>query len=214
MPSHAALRERERPIPPAPEVLERVAAAALEFETDPYPDYELRLTPEGGILVTYKTVDDRLRHKIVAAFLWLAATAVDSAVLLAYASGLQMPLLIAGWIVAALLNLIIVMKPIEVYRTIEIRPDCMILDGSDTFFLRHMQGEWPQLEPRGDRYVLAGIYGTRFVEFLSLPVFDENDRAPAVLALHLGFAMEQQWGRPTADPASGQAPRPARSRDS
>jgi len=101
-------------------------------------------------------------------------------------------------LVAAIINWLIVRKPVEVYRRIEIRPDCMIIDGTDIFWARQMEGGCPTFRPdsKGNQ-VLGGIYGTRFVEYLTVPVFDKLDRAPQVFAAHLQEAMNQLWMRPT-----------------
>ena len=103
----------------------------------------------------------------------------------------------AAWLAAAILNWIIVAKPVEVYRRVEIRPDCLIVEGEEVFRQRFMEGGWPAFRPGLDgTQVLCGIYGTRFVEFLSVRRFDEFDRAPEILAVHLQDAMQQLWNRP------------------
>ena len=43
---------------------------------------------------------------------------------------------------------------------------------------------------------LGGIYGTRFVEYLTVRRFDKADRAPEVFAAHLQEAIQQLWARP------------------
>ena len=82
---------------------------------------------------------------------------------------------------------------------IEIRPDCMILDGRDVFWLTNMELGWPMLraEVNGE-WTLVGTYGTRNIEFLKLRKTDENDRTAEVFASHLQRAMQQLWGQPAA----------------
>jgi hypothetical protein len=81
-------------------------------------------------------------------------------------------------------------------RSIEVRPDAMILETGEVFFRDSMEG-WPQFVPGEDgSMALVGIYGTRWMEYLTLARFDENDRAPEVLAAYLGNAMRQQWSDP------------------
>jgi hypothetical protein len=44
--------------------------------------------------------------------------------------------------------------------------------------------------------ILCGIYGTRFVEYLTIRSFDEFDRGADVFVAHLRDAMQQLWTRP------------------
>jgi hypothetical protein len=97
-------------------------------------------------------------------------------------------------ITIAAINWLIVRKPVEVYRHIEVRPDCLIIEGADIFWRRKMETGWPAFRPgEGGRQVLCGIYGTRFVEYLTVRRFDELDRMPEVFASHLQDAMQQLW---------------------
>jgi hypothetical protein len=43
---------------------------------------------------------------------------------------------------------------------------------------------------------LCGIYGTRFVEYLTVRRFDELDRMADVFSAHVQDAMMQLWSRP------------------
>jgi len=72
----------------------------------------------------------------------------------------------------------------------------MILNREDVFWLEKMEGEWPTFQRSKDGFVLAGIYGTRFVEYLTARRFDEFDRSTEVLATHLKDAMQKMWTRP------------------
>jgi hypothetical protein len=49
-----------------------------------------------------------------------------------------------------------------------------------------------QQDEKGNQ-VLSGIYGTRFVEYLTVRRFDDYDRMPEVFAAHLNEAMQQLW---------------------
>jgi hypothetical protein len=74
----------------------------------------------------------------------------------------------------------------------------MIIDGEDVFYADDIGDNWPQLQMKdGDPelWVISGICGTRFVEFLTVHRRDENDRTAEVLAADLRAAMEQLWGR-------------------
>ena len=46
-----------------------------------------------------------------------------------------------------------------------------------------------------DRMVIAGICGTRFIDYITANRRDQNDRTAEVLATDLRAAMEQLWGR-------------------
>jgi hypothetical protein len=93
-------------------------------------------------------------------------------------------------------NWLIIRKPVEVDRSIEIRRDCMIIEGGDIFWLRWIETNWPafQVDKNDeDNHILCGIYGTRFVEYLTSHHLDECDRAPEVLATHVHDAMTKLW---------------------
>jgi hypothetical protein len=183
----------ERTVPP----LSRASAAEFEFAPDPYVDYGRFLTAEGGILIVYKDINDRLRHTLWRVFAWSAFTGPE-AWFLFYHSPLQSTLLsLIAFAAIALLNWLIVAPPVEVYRSVEIRPDCMIVNGADVFWLKYMECGWPSLGPGKDNtQILMGIYGTRMVEYLTLRRFDDEfDRAWLVFASHLKDAMQQLWSR-------------------
>ena len=185
-------------------VLDRVASAVPQASPypsgdkfDPYLDYARSLTREGGILVAYKDLDLRLRYLLWRIFAWTAATGFEAWFLL-YRSPVE-----STWInvlcllAVAGVNFLIVWKPPEVYRTVEIRPDCMIVEGKDVFWLSRMENVWPAFHPDEEgNQVLAGIYGTRFVEYLTVRQFDDEDRTPEVFAAHLQDAMQQLWAPP------------------
>jgi hypothetical protein len=164
---------------------------------DPYVDYGRSLTAEGGVLICFKDYDARLRHGLWTLFAWWVPTGLE-AWLLYYHSPLHQDWLnLSCFIVIAIVNVLIVMKPVEIHRTIEIRPDCMIIEGKDIFWSRFMDTGWPTFHPneKGGQ-VLCGIYGTRFIQYVTIPRFDALDRAPEVFAAHLQDAMQQLWTRP------------------
>jgi hypothetical protein len=161
---------------------------------DPYLDYGRFLTPEGGVLIVYKDLDLRWRFIIARAVMWSAATWFEGYYLSHYSP------VESGWLnglcflVIAALNLFIVWKPPEVCRSLEIRPDCMVLEGRDVFWLRLMENGLPAFQRDKDgNQVLSGIYGTRHVEYLTARRFDDYDRMPEVFAAHLQQAMQQLW---------------------
>ena len=161
---------------------------------NPYLDYGRFLTPEGGVLLIYKDLDLRWRHTLWRLLAWSVATG-SAGWLLYYGSPIH-----AGWLnvlcfmVTALVNWFIVAKPLEVYRRLEVRPDCLILEGAEVFWRERMDGGLPTLQPDEDgNEILCGVYGTRFVEYGTLRRFDEFDRMPETFAAHLAEAIEQLW---------------------
>ena len=166
------------------------------FQPDPYVDYGRFLTAEGGILMVYKDFDLSFRHTVWRGFAWTASTGFEGWFLLTHSPVHNIWLNLACLIAMAIINWLIVAKPVEVYRGIEIRPDCMIIGGTDIFWRRYMEGGWPTFQSGQEGQVLCGIYGTRFVEYLCVRRFDEFDRAPEVFAAHLQEAMLQLWTMP------------------
>ena len=167
------------------------------FQPNPYVDYGRFLTREGGVLIVYKDIDPRFRHTLLRLFLWSVATLSEARLLFGHMPPHNIWLNIACLVVVAIINWITVAKPIELYRAIEIRPDCMILEGSEVFWLRNMERGWPAFRPDEDgNQILSGIYGTRFVDYLTVRKFHEHDRMPEVLASHLQDAMQQLWAWP------------------
>ena len=183
--------------PPAPSYLP--SSSEAEFQTDPYVDYGRFLTPEGGVLLIYKDLDLRLRHTLWRLSAWTGFTWIEGWLLL-YHSPLHTDWINLGLVLAvAIVNWLIVAKPVEIYRRIDIIPDGMILEGRDLFWRRFMEGGWPMLQTDAQgNPILCGIYGTRFVEYLTVRRFDEFDRTPEVLAAHLLDAMQQLWTKPSS----------------
>jgi hypothetical protein len=172
--------------------------AGLDFSPDPYVDYDRSLTPEGGLAVTYKDLDLRWRYTLRRLFFWTTASGIEAWYLIHHAPVYSTWINLALWLAAALVNWLIVRKPVEVYRTVEIRPDCMILNGSDIFWKGKMECGWPAFQPDAEgNQILCGVYGTRFVEYLTVRRFEEKlDRTPEVIAAHLQDAMQQLWTPP------------------
>ncbi len=165
-----------------------------DFGPDPFVDYRRSLTPEGGILLTYKDLDLRFRHFLWGGLAWSLFTGLESYTLVTNATMFETWGLYCCALAIGLANWLIVGKPVEIYRRLEIRPDCMIIDGDEVFWARNMEHEWPGLEMKTDgEYMFQGVYGSRFVEFLTVRRFDENDRTPELFASHFKDAVEQLW---------------------
>jgi hypothetical protein len=160
----------------------------------PYVDYCRALTREGGVLITYKDLDLRLRHTMWRIFAWTAATGFAGWFIVHHTPVHNDWINFGCLLVLALVNWLIVRKPVEVYRQVEIRPDCMVLEGRDVFWLQFMENGLPEFRPDEEgNLVLGGAYGTRFVEYLTARKFDEYDRMPDVMAGHVKDAMQQLW---------------------
>jgi hypothetical protein len=189
---HAIRELAERPIQHAR------ASSSLEHQTlqvDPYIDYGRYLTPEGGVLIVYKDHDDRFRHTLWRILAWTIFTGAEASFLYHDPHLKSVALKLLCLAAVAIANRLIVGRPVEIYRRIEIRPDCMIIEGSDVFW-RHFMEQGPAFrhDQKGNS-ILSGIYGTRFVDFLTVRRFDEHDRALEVFAAHLHAALMQQWAR-------------------
>jgi hypothetical protein len=207
--SRTVVRSRAPVVRQTPPAVSIPASAFRGFETDPYLDYGRFLTPEGGILIVYKDLDLRLRHGVLRVLAWSAATGLDAWFLLHHSPVQSGAINLASFFAMMIVNAVIVWKPPELYRTVEIRPDCMIIEGKDVFWLRMMETAWPAFHPDKDgNQILSGIYGTRFVEYLTARRFDEHDRMSEVFAAHLQEAMMQLWAPPeTRQPPHGGSPR-------
>jgi hypothetical protein len=189
---------REVPVPvgeiPAP----RPASSTWGgFQPDPYADYGRFLTPEGGILLIYKDLDLRLRHTAWRLLAWTGSTGGEGWYVFHHSPVESVWLNLACLLAIGIINWLIVGKPVELYRRVEIRPDCMIIEAADVFWMRYMENGWPafQRDDKGNQ-LLCGIYGTRFVEYLTVRRFDELDRMAEVFVAHLQDAMTQLWAQP------------------
>lgn len=167
--------------------------------TGPHRGYSRQLTPDGGVLFTYRDIDTRLRHTLRRIVLWSVLTGTEGWFLLAPSPAQASWWAVLCVVVLAVLNWLLVRRPVEIYRTLEIRHDCMIFDGRDLFWAELMEGGLPGFYPDGNgNLVLCGVYGTRMVEFLTARRFDEHDRMPEVFAAHFAEAMQQLWGPPSS----------------
>jgi hypothetical protein len=174
----------------------RVELPEIETGPDPYVDYGRHLTAEGSILICYKGIDDRWRHTIWRILAWSVATSVDSYFVFQPDNDQHRALGLFCLLVAVIINWLIVRKPVEAYRQVEIRPDCMVIDGADIFWLRKMEAGWPSFRPGDKGMILCGTYGTRFVEYLKVPRFEGEDQTPEVFAAHWQDAINQLWMKP------------------
>jgi hypothetical protein len=163
------------------------------IEPGPYLDYSHRLTAEGGILIIYKDLDLHWRHWVWRVFGWCVFTGLEGWLLLGHSPVQNDGINGVALMAMAALNAFIVWKPIEVYRSIEIRPDGIILEGEDVFWLSRMESLPSFSADENGNQVLSGIYGTRFVEYLTARRFDEYDRMPEVIAARVQQAMRQLW---------------------
>ncbi|MBB5048548.1 hypothetical protein HNR60_003315 [Rhodopseudomonas rhenobacensis] len=173
--------------------------ATPEVRINPYVEFSGRFTVAGGIEITYRDLDTRFLRKFLHFLLWATCTAATGWWL--FERSQFTPVWQWGLFAAVAITLgYLLSRPKEIARTIEIRADCMILDGADVFWLDRMELGWPQFLPDQDNnLVLQGVYGTRFVEFFTVRRFDERDRGPEVLQAHLQGAMRQLWAFPNRD---------------
>lgn len=173
---------------------ERFHAAYGELRPHPYVGYVRRFTQEGGIAMTFRDIDERFILKAAKVLIWFAAMAASLAILnhtpLVEDDGSRFIVLVAaGCLYAWLLR-----RPTEITRTIEIRQDCMILDGVDVYWAEFMEVSLPGFSKNDEGHlVLGGVYGTRWIDYLTVRRFDEFDRTPDVLSSHVTDAMRKLW---------------------
>jgi hypothetical protein len=179
-----------------PPALDLAILAAVD-EAGPYLDYARRLTSEGGIRITYKDLDLRWRYIIARILLWGAYSGLEAWLLIGNSPVENTLINYACLLVMAPLNLFMVWKLPEIHRSVEIRPDCMVLDQGDVFRLRLMESLPAFKSDESKNLILSGVYGTRYVEYLIARRFDEYDRMPEVFAAHLKDAIRQLWENPT-----------------
>lgn len=196
LPAHTA--SRFRTARPAPATCRDVVAALPVLATSSsqaaYHDYARSLTAGGGVLIAYKDIDERFRFSLWRVVAWLAASGLEGWYLSACSPVESGWTNLLCWLAAASVNFLTVRVAIPVRRCVEIRPDCLILDGRDVFWRQYMENGWPDLRPKDETtFVLGGVYGTRFVEYGTLRRFDDNDRQPETFATHLEEAIRQMW---------------------
>lgn len=172
-------------------------ASVSEERRSPLVGYSRSLTAEGGVLICYRDQD---RHPVLTALrvlAWLMATGLGGW-LIFFLSPLSF---LEGLLAFVLLTTVITLMArarIIVTHSIEIRPDTLIIDGEDVFYASDIGENWPQVEMKDedpDRMVVAGICGTRWLEYTTANRLAKNDATPEVLAADLENAIEQLWGR-------------------
>jgi hypothetical protein len=170
-------------------------ALATPRRDDAYGEYSRSLTPDGGILIAFKTLDTRWRFTLWRAVAWSAFTWFEGWLLFGPPALIESGLMSFVCLLAmAAINFLIVRMPVTALRSVEIRPEGMIIDGTAMFWGGLMQAGWPAFQAdEDDNHVLGGIYGTRFIEYLTAHHLDDCDRTPEVVAAHLQEAMQQLW---------------------
>lgn len=176
-----------------PRAISHLETPPPEIRLDPYGVFKGRFTMEGGIVLTYRAIDTRVFLKICRFLGWAVSTGVVAWFVFSRAewpSWLQ----ITFGLLAAIGFGYLFSRPKEISRSIEIRSDSMVLDGTDVFWRDHMELGWPQFQPDKDgNLVMRGGYGTRMIEFLTVHRFDEKDCGPEVLEAHVTQSMQQLW---------------------
>jgi hypothetical protein len=167
--------------------------------SNPLNGYVRTLTPEGGIFICYRD-QDRSAFLMSLRLVALLAATYTGGWLILVVSNLSALNCVVALGVLMTITIFFVMRKIVVHHTVEIRSDCMIVDGEDVFYAEDIGDNWPELQTNGededaDRMVISGICGTRFIEYMTVNRLDKNDRTPEVLAADLQAAMEQLWGR-------------------
>jgi hypothetical protein len=163
---------------------------------DPFNGYLRMLTPQGGILILYRDQYRSLPLTMLRVAAWITLTWIGGRLI--YKSSLSFLQFLLAMLLLMVTGGLIVCWKIKVSHSVEIRPDCMIVDGWDVFYAEDIGDNWPQLEMKDDdpdKMVIAGICGTRFIEYMTANRLDKNDRTPERLAADLEAAMEQLWGR-------------------
>ncbi len=174
----------------------------VDGRRNPFKGYTRMLTPEGGILIFYKDQNRGLLLTTLRGLACLIVTVTCIPLVFSY-SGLSFLTALA---LLVGLNALIICWKIETSHSVEIRPDAMIVDGVDVFYANDIGDNWPELQMKdGDpeRWVICGICGTRFVEYMTVNRRGKNCRTAEVLAADLQVAMEQLWGRREVTFAAG-----------
>lgn len=193
-------------MPALPIAAPKQASAPATVE-GPYQHFSRRFTAEGGIAITYRDIEGEHWDRLVR----IAICCVATPLVLGMLHPLAFHQSVSGVVTVGVIIAILTGGAKPRRGRLEVRPDCMILDGTDVFWLAHMELGWPELKNDGpERVVMTGVYGTRFVEYLALRRADEYDRAPEVFAAHLQAAFQQLWNPLGTDDASGQQGRRVR----
>lgn len=168
----------------------------LDQRPNPYLGFSRVFTEEGGIALSYQDVDESLLRTILRVCAWVAVMAATGWFIL-NASPVQHDFLnFVGFALMGFISALILFRDVHVWRTVEIRPDCMIIENEDVFWVDQMELGWPSFRLTDEGHLmLCGTYGTRNVEYLTIRHFDDNDRMPEVFSNHLQQAMHQQWSQ-------------------
>jgi hypothetical protein len=162
----------------------------------PFAHYSRMLTAEGGILIVYKDLALGGIYTFLRVMFFIAATYFELWALCRTALSSDAFALLFAF--AMLGNVIATYWKIKIGHSVEIRHDRMILDGKHVFWATDIGQNFPQLQRKDDdpnRMTIAGICGTRFVEYMTANRIDDNDRTPEVLIADLQDAMQKLWGR-------------------
>jgi hypothetical protein len=181
--------------------IENPPAEALERDTaerrSPFADYARMLTPEGGILILYRDCASGWLYTLLRTAVWIVLTVIELWFL--SKSSLSVGGATLGVLIAGSATLFLVTRKIKIRHSVEIRHDRMLLDGKHVFWADDIGPNLPQLEIKEqnnpNRMVIAGICGTRFVEYMTANRLDDNDRTPEVLIADLQDAIQQLWAR-------------------
>ena len=176
------------------------AAPGADGRINPFLDYARILTPEGGILILYRDCARGGIYALSRIAVWIVLTVTELWVLAD--SALSFGNATLWFLILAAGTLFFVTRKIKIRHSAEIRHDRMILDAKQVFWAEHIGRNWPQLQKideDSDRMVIAGTYGTRHVQYMTVNRIGSNDRTPEVLAADLQDAMQQLWGRSELD---------------
>jgi hypothetical protein len=172
-------------------------APAPPGHRSPYERYSRILTRDGGILITYQDQVCGLLYSALRVSGWSVASTLTAWLILIKfdMSGLR-----AGAALFAAFALYFFIANLKIKRRhqIEIRPDSMIIDGTDIFLAEQFGENYPELRMPGsnpNRLSIGGTYGTRYIELCTVNRLNANDRTPEILAAHLKEAIEQLWAR-------------------
>jgi hypothetical protein len=166
---------------------------AAQVIDSPFDGYTRLLTARGGFMIHYQ---DQVRSWFLTALRIIAGLTAMTVIGFPILK-LPQPWSIGVFVFFVLAVAALITRQIVVQHSVEIHPDGMFVDGL-FFSIEAIGDNWPNLQMNDDdqdRLVLCGIYGTRFVEYVTANRIGENDRTPEVLAADLESAMEQLWGR-------------------
>lgn len=167
---------------------------------NPYGDYERHFMPDGSVRllvpegrISWMTLFTDIANSLAGATIGWFIVSVLAEAMTGGSADVGPMFLIFG-----IITYVFVCTP-PAMHSVEIKPDCMVLDDQDVFWASQFELSFPNLGPDvNDEWKLTGIYGTRFIEFLSIRKHDDNDRTPELAAMHLQRAMQQLWGQPGA----------------